>query len=277
MVNGSAQHGMDDDDPWTGVSREDLQGFLDEYLTESKTAPPLSGRMWLPRRKISIGRALVALVSDNVNRASASKAELEASVEDVFPRYFDEPPRWVVKCSNPDSRVSGIWGLVRLRLGERGYICHKPDEGDMDESLRIAAAWEPVDDAEVWKACFLAAYAREWAEIGLPPLMGQCAVGPDDLMVEAIVRALASDGTYWNQVADTSRDGGWNGLPGREKVGRLSNRAGVPLELMERIVGQLKVGDAVMLTQIQNGDLQAEERRAVVAIFLDSIEGDPFA
>ena len=51
----------------------------------------------------------------------------------------------------------------------------------------------------------------------------------------------------------------------------------MPLELMERIVGQLKVGDALMLTQIQNGDLQAEERRAVVAIFLDSIEGDPFA
>ena len=233
----------------------------------------------LPREDTSIAGALVALASGDSDWEVSARAEFERfgvmfGVMDVLSRYLDEPTKWVVKCSNPDSRASGEWGLARFHLGRRGYIYEQPDEL---APLRIVAAWEPVDDREAWKACFLAAYAREWDRIGLPPYLGQRADGPEDLMVEAVVRALADDHSYWTQVSDTLKDGGGNGLPDGAKLQTVADGAGVSLGIMERIVGQLRDGDAAIHTRIQNGDLDVDERRAVVAIFLHCIQGGPFA
>lgn len=265
-----------EDDPWSGVQREDVQELLERHVTEASESSTPSGRVLFPREHTSIGQALVALVSGDSDWQASARAELEGTgVMDVFSRYLDEPTEWVVKCSNSDSRVSGVWGLARFHLGRRGYIYDQPDE--IAPLLRIVAAWEPVDDPEAWRACFLAAYAREWNQIGLPPLLGQWADGPEDLMVEAIVRALADSNSYWTEVSDTVEEGGGNGLPDGAKLQAVADRAGVSLQVVQRLVGHLRDEDAAILTRIRNGDLEVEERRAVVAIFLQCIQGGPFA
>jgi hypothetical protein len=244
-------------------------------LTEAREISTPSRKVLFPRKSISIGQALVALVSNKAGRKARATEQLEDHGDmDVFERYLDRPAKWVVKCSVSDSMVSGTWGLVLFHWARRGYLYYQPDSVS---GLRIVAAWEPVNDPEAWKACFLAAYAREWGESGLPPYLGQWADGPDDLMVEAVVRVLADSNGSWTQVSDTVEEGGGNGLPHGTKLRAVADRAGVPLQVVKRTVGHLRDGDAAIRTRIRNGDLEVEERRAVVAIFLHCIQGGPFA
>jgi hypothetical protein len=103
--------------------------------------------------------------------------------------------------------VSSDWGIMKFSLGGRGYLYDRPDWGSgNDESLRILASWEPVGDQQIFEACFLETYLREWKNLLLPPLLGQWAEGPSDLMREAIRQVLHRSSDLWrgviNEIAD---------------------------------------------------------------------------
>jgi hypothetical protein len=268
------------DDPWSRVSREDVQELVDRHLIDSSERPMPPGRIRIlfPREYVSIGQTLIALASDSNDRKARLNRRLdELGVMEVFSRYLDEPPKWVVKCSVSSSMVSGVWGLSLFRLNHRGYLYHQPDWGvGYDESLRIVAAWEPVADREAWRTCFLAAYAREWTQIGLPPYLGEWADGPGDLMVDAVTCALESHPSFWEGVADTLREGRGNGLPDDEQLQMVADQFAVPIQELGHVTTALRAGNAARFARITRGKLEAEEGRVVIALFLRCIHGGPF-
>ena len=190
--------------PWTTISTAEVQAKIDLGLSE---VPASSGRAFVAHEDLSIRSALVEVLQTEDRQDEANGILEESSLCDVFRPFLEKEPDWEVVCSVTDSMVSGSWGLRSFLIGDRGYLYYEPVWGvgdDEGECLPIAAAWEPVKDAQAFRVCFLLAYERNWQDFCLPPMMGQWAIGPRDVMPEAVMNALRSD-PDWSAVVERLR------------------------------------------------------------------------
>jgi hypothetical protein len=190
--------------PWTTVPAADFQAKIDLALVKKRSIKPASGTVLVPRRHVSVRDALLDVFGSHRLRTEAEEVLECKPLEDIFRPFLDREPRWLVRCSVTDSMVTGIWGLKYFRLGRRGYIYHEPDwgTGEDDDSLSILGAWEPIEDAQAFRACFLNAYTTTWNEFGFPPCMGQWAQGPSNIMLEAVCAVLQRDSSGWPAILD---------------------------------------------------------------------------
>lgn len=191
--------------PWTTISTAEVQAKIDLGLSE---VPTSSGRAFVAHEVLSIRSALVEVLQTEDRQDEANGILDEISLRDVFRSFLKKEPDWEVVCSVTDSMVSGSWGLRSFLIGDRGYLYYEPVWGvgdDEGECLPIAAAWEPVKDAQAFRVCFLLAYERNWQDFCLPPMMGQWASGPRDIMLEAVTNALRLDAD-WSPVVERLRN-----------------------------------------------------------------------
>jgi len=100
--------------------------------------------------------------------------------------------------------VSGVWGLKSFTIGKRGYLYYMPDmgSGSSSEDLPILSAWEPIEDDEAFRACFVDTYTKTWRYCGLPPFMGQWAKGPCRLMLDAVCAILRETSAEWSTILE---------------------------------------------------------------------------
>ena len=190
--------------PWITISTAEVQARIDLGLS---AVPTSSGRAFVAHEDLSIRSALLEVLQTEDRQDEANGILEESSLCDVFRPFLEKEPEWDVVCSVTDSMVSGSWGLRSFIIGDRGYLYYEPVWGvgdDKGECLPIIAAWEPVKDAQAFRVCFLLAYERNWQDFCLPPMMGQWASGPRDIMLEAITNALrlAPD---WSAVVERLR------------------------------------------------------------------------
>jgi hypothetical protein len=190
--------------PWITISTAEVQARIDLRLS---AVPTSSGRAFVAHEDLSIRSALLEVLQTEDRQDEANGILEESSLCDVFRPFLEKEPEWDVVCSVTDSMVSGSWGLKSFIIGDRGYLYYEPVWGvgdDKGECLPIIAAWEPVKDAQAFRVCFLLAYERNWQDFCLPPMMGQWASGPRDIMLEAITNALrlAPD---WSAVVERLR------------------------------------------------------------------------
>jgi len=190
--------------PWTTISTAEVRAKIDLGLSE---VPTSSGRAFLAHEDFSIRSALVEVLQTEDRQDEANGILEESSLCDVLRPFLKKEPEWEVVCSVTDSMVSGSWGLRSFIIGDRGYLYYEPVWGvgdDVGECLPIVAAWDPVKDAQAFRVCFLNAYERNWQDFCLPPMMGQWAGGPRDIMLEAVMNALRSD-PDWSAVVERLR------------------------------------------------------------------------
>jgi hypothetical protein len=162
----------------------DIRAQIDSCLF-ARNVPGL-GTVLIPKKHVSVQSSLLSVLDNDQLREAAEEVLESESLEDVFSPFLSktpflaENPNWIVECLVTDSMVSGSWGLKAFVLGERGYIYTEPDwgTGDPSEDLPILAAWDPVGVRLAFRTSFLYTYKKYWNRIGLPPSMGQWAVGP---------------------------------------------------------------------------------------------------
>ena len=202
----------DDDDPWRNVSAADLAAVIDRALIEDRDEAPSSGRVFVPNGEVSLRSALLAAAPGDSDTQAVANTLLEETIdfdiEETVTRFTDTPPERVVWCSCTGSRLSGSWGLLEFRLGARGYLYYKPDDGLVEEedALPIYGAWEPADDPAARRACILGVYRRAWDHLALPPHFGEWATGEPGLLQEAILRVLDANPKAWEMVFDRLAD-----------------------------------------------------------------------
>ena len=103
-------------------------------------------------------------------------------------------------------RQHGKWrvGLKSFTIGGRGYLYYMPDlgSGDDRDDLPILSAWEPIEDDEAFRACFVNTYTKTWNSFGLPPFMGQWAKGPCRFMLDAVCAILRKTSSEWSTILE---------------------------------------------------------------------------
>ncbi len=264
-----------EEEPWEGVSAADIRLKIDSTLVEDPTAKPLSGRVLVPRQYASIGSVLLNVLDSEERRSQAEESLENESVDEIFRRFLLEPPGWVVFCDVTDSMVSGEWGLKSFEIGGRGYLYHQPDYGiGDDESLRIVGAWEPAEDAQAFRVCFLKTYARTWDQFCLPPAMGQWASGPPDLILDAVCAVLHEHAESWSVIHETLRKYERRRLSLETLVKGAMQRTGMPWEVVSRILRPYSNVDGVEAV-FHPESLTEQESRILVAAFLEAIDGSP--
>ncbi len=189
--------------PWTMVSAAQIQAQIDRALLQKQVIESTSGRVFLPRRSVSLRSVLLAVLRGSALRQEAEKIIDSESSVDIFRPFLNEEPRWLLHCSIKDSMVSGSWGLKYFQLRRRGYLYYEPDWGTGDDdSLPILGAWEPIENTEAFRACFLDAHTRTWERFGFPPCIGQWATGPFEIMLEAVCAVLQKDSSGWSAIVE---------------------------------------------------------------------------
>lgn len=239
-------------DPWSGVSAADIKRIVDDRLGEQQAVGLDSGKVFLPGPFIAAddeddptGESLEFVCSDaddvvddftdvllsvltDPRRRGRAKAILEETdVDSAFERFLDEQPIWVVHCS-VDSMVSGVWGLKAFAMSGRGYLYYEPDWGEAG-NRSIVGAWEPIGNFASFKQCLLEVYSRGWQYVCLPPAMGQWAIGPSEIMQEAVCAALQEHPDSWSDVVDRLPNDQHPKLSFGELVHATSKMSGTPV------------------------------------------------
>ncbi len=130
----------------------------------------------------------------------------EIGVVGTLERILGDGFRWEVRCWNPSSMVSGVWGMRSLVLGERGYFCM--DDTEFDSEFPLFGAWAPADSQETYEAAFVETYVASWDSMGLPPYRGQVVDGPRDLILRAHERILPTEPSWAYAVAEALAEEG---------------------------------------------------------------------
>ncbi len=174
------------------------------------------GQVFLAREDEPARRGSVRSEFDRAIEEVLSEEEQEALFAEIgvvgtLERILGDDFRWEVRCGNPSSMVSGVWGMRSLVLGERGDFCL--DDSDLDPEFPLFGAWAPADSQETDEAAFVETYVASWESMGLPPYRGQAADGPRDLILRgherilpterswayAVAEALAEEGSDWEE------------------------------------------------------------------------------
>lgn len=285
---------FDDDGPWSRITKQELIGRFDAALQAAPRVVAGRGRAIFPEAYLSVGAELQALAlakkAECVAARPAEHAE-DHGFEDDFGEAFEDEvaddlhndlwrifrritrvkTRWLLKCSNASSHASGEWGLRSFRLGNRGYILYSPSWGEgADESGVIVAGWEPLRSRAAFEAAFLGAHAKHWNELDLPPMMGENATGPAELVRVAISRALERNPRAWEFVGRALRDSaagaGVGPAPPTDPTA----------EAVDRIIRTLDDSGSEAPFQQAAVAADPEVRQALVDRFWNAIEGDPF-
>jgi len=283
--------------PWTTISTADIQAKIDLGLAEESMTSALSGRVIVAQEHLSIQSVLLDVFDTEDRRTGAKEILDEESLSDILRPFLREEPKWVVHCSVTDSMVSGEWGLKSFSIGKRGYLYYEPDWGVGDpeehQSLPILAAWEPIKDAQAFRACFLYTYERTWQEFGLPPLMGQWATGPSDIMLDTVRAVLRMQPELWWGVVERLHEE--KNSPSFDQVAEASaKQTREPPEAVSRILRPYyetergvqwddKGKDITdyskwqrIKTEVCRGNFTEQESRILVAAFLFIIGKDVF-
>ena len=271
----------DDDDPWRNVSAADFAAVIDRALIEDRDEAPPSGRVFVPNGEVSLRSALLAAApGDNDTQAVVNTLleEIGIDIEETVTRFTDTPPERVVWCSVTDSPVSGCWGLLEFRLGARGYLYYKPDDGLVveEDALPIYGAWEPADDPAARRACILGVYRREWNHLPLPPMMGQWATAEPGLLQEAILRVLDANPEAWEMVFERLDYAPEPREAGAQTVEEIAKLAGSPTEHVRQVLHLVATGVDEFERRLRTGALVDKERRIVVALLVHCIAKEPF-
>jgi hypothetical protein len=249
--------------PWTTVSAADIQARIDLRIGEN----------------LSIKSVLLDVFDTEKLREQAREILNESDPLEILRPFMAEEPRWVVRCSVKDSRVSGVWGLKSFTMGKRGYLYHVPDYGSDSpyEDLPILSAWEPIEDVEAFRCCFLDIYTKGWDDFDLPPYMGQWARGPFPLMLDAICAILRKRCSAWSGILDAlyegygqteERKGRFRGV-----VNETARRTTTPALVVSEILRSPWQNRATIIT---SPSLTEQESRVLVAAFLFLIGGSGF-
>jgi hypothetical protein len=261
-----------EEDPWRRVSAADIQARLDAAFLRSRQLAVGSGRVLLPRRKISIRKVLVDVVSRSKEERKRNREKLwDWGEEFLLSRCTQDKPSWLVKCSNPNSMVSGIWGLRKFTMGCRGYVYFDPGDDDLGEeynSLPIFSAWEPIENRAAFEACFLATYERKWDKVCLPPMLGECAAGPSALIRQAMFNILKAKPSAWDRVLETLV----RAIESQRFTSTVLKEIGDEIRIpYNSLVSALR-----QVSETHPKHLGADERETVIAVFWKCIEWDPF-
>lgn len=260
-----------DDDPWRAVDTAAIQGVLEAAFVPAMDLPLKSGCVLVPRGAVSLQSVLIHVASHTEEEAERNRGRLEDfGAEELLARHIAQEPSWLVKCSAL-SMVSSMWGLRAFAMGRRGYIYVNPGDDDLGEKLNafpILSAWEPLRSVKTFQACFHTTYIRWWDELGLPPKMGQFAVGPSRLMRRAMFDILDQEPDAWEQVCETVKAAMETRPLNTAALEDIARAVRMP---RAQIIGALK---RVLTTGPE--ELNPKERRAVIAVFWQCIQHDPF-
>ena len=153
--------------------------------------------MYKPVREVKVDDALVNVIPRGPTWRDAAREKLaEDGLDPIIARFAGARPRAVVTCSVASSMVSGSWGLVKFRIGSRGYLCYWPGSSDEGEA-QLIGAWEPADNKRAFRAAVLQTWVREWSGCALSPAMGEFASGPAALLRQAVTLVLSAHPDAW--------------------------------------------------------------------------------
>ena len=262
---GDSEH----DSPWHHASLLLFTKALDEHLIEDPETRPHSGRVFIPQRPLSVRSALLLAIGDQEARNAALDEECY-ELDAVVSRFA--PLACVIECEVTDSRVSGTWGLMEFTLSHRGYLYNRPDFGiGADESLPILGAWEPAHDAAARRACILTVYAREWSRYAWPPFMGQWVSADRDLLFDAMVNVLALEPDTAQYLEERLHADIGAGNLTSDILLAVAKQSGATRKEVASFLKALgeRHGKFPPITEA----LSAEQRRILVALFVQTVEG----
>lgn len=259
-------------DPWQGASASEVIGVIDAALTEAPDGQARTGLVLVPSGEVSVRTALLSVIARDDEAQEAAEVFLENwGIGEVLHRITAADLGFVVWCSVSSSMVSGAWGLMEFRVGDRGYLYYQADWGiDDDESLSILGAWEPADDAEARRACVLRTYQREWFKRHLPPLMGEWARGDAEILQTAIHQVLEDNDDAWEWVFGRLRDCQELLEPTSALLEEASRLSGAPSDRVREVLRAVQ--------PLDKGSAPPREeaaRRIVVALFIRCIAKEP--
>jgi hypothetical protein len=262
----------------SSLDAETVESILRELFIEDPSLSSPQSRVLYPTSELTIEEVIVRALDldeeDDEAQDALSEELMDEGAPEALARLHGPEPEWVVKCFNPSSMVSGVWGLRSLRFGGRGYLFDEPDSDFVAEQGHpLHGAWEPVESGPAFDTCFLATYQRTWDSIGLPPWMGETASGPRGLMVEAVDRVIEAKPLAWESALQALGD-----APASRHLDELSPEdsadmavEGVDPESIMDMLLRLRTGFDEVSERAMAGTLAVEERRALVAIFLHLI------
>jgi hypothetical protein len=172
-------------------------------------------------------------------------AEFWASQNDdaeaILSRLTRRRPRASLRCSNPSSMVSSVWGFSALTLAGRGYFYTWPDEEGSRWGHGLLASWAPAHDVAAYGAALAATYARHAEDLGFPPFGGEAVNGPAAPLREGIARVLARDPAAWQDVLETLRGEPDRKVPGLHALVAASGAArDAARQLVKRTTGDAR-------------------------------------
>jgi hypothetical protein len=264
------------EDVWKNVTATDLAAAINVALVESQDQELLSGRTFLPVRKISVRSALISAVPEGARAAAVRALNDELpGLEEALAQFTPAPPEPTVSCYVSSSMVSGSWGILEFRLCGRGYLYYRPDFGvGDDESLPILGAWEPEDNLAARRACVLKVYEREWNERTLPPAMGEWAVGDPELLQEAILRVLRAHPWAWGSVFERLMEAPEPGEAAHDTLTQVCKLSGAPASRVRKVLHFVSDADDHLRHAVCRKRPNEEVQRVVVALLVHCLAAD---
>lgn len=196
----------------SGLDAEKVVSVLKDAFIPDAALSGEEFHVLFPRGDLTIEDVIIQSLpevdeEDDEAQDALSDELMEEGAPEALARLRGAEPEWVVKCFNPSSMVSGVWGLRSFRFGGGGYMFNEPDSDFVAEQGHpLHGAWEPVDSRPAFDACFLETYQRTWNIIGLPPWMGETASGPRELMLEAVDRVVEATPQAWESALEALSD-----------------------------------------------------------------------
>ena len=265
-------------DPWTTVSAEDLRAHIDLRLAENKLPPDSEAYLSIKSALVDVfdAQELQERARQIFNGECDDPPEglSSISIEERLCPFLEGGPEWVVRCSVTDSMVSGVWGLKSFTIGGRGYLYYMPDlgSGDDRDDLPILSAWEPIEDDEAFRACFVDTYTKTWRCCGLPPFMGQWAKGPCRFMLDAVWAVLQQTPTAWSRVLEKLDELYWRIEKGKEQFEDVVKETAECTAVSRLIVSEiLRSRWENRATVMNSQNLTDRESHVLVAAFLIQI------
>jgi hypothetical protein len=262
-------------DPWSFLTEESLAGAIDAALQPDPNERPATGVVLAPTQYVSVQSALRATVPADADKRLLFELGLdELDMEEMYrliSRFSPMTP--VLRCWVSDSMVAGTWELLEFQLGDRGYLCDRPDWGiDADESHPILGAWEPVADDLARRACVLSVHEREGLNRAWPPYGGQWAIADPLLLQEAILRLLTKNGTWARERVLTRLSEAGESYEGVEAVAELN---GVTPDRVVEVMRLISCENDAFVTRWRAGTSSDEEGRIVVGLLVQLLASGP--
>lgn len=292
---------LDRRDPFASIAPGELAVAINRFLDEQREPPPLSGRVFLPRKPLFQQLILRDVLlgghpptddakesTEEFNWEKAQKLDpiiiqIGPGPDDWYeikigPHDWDiaeiVETKWVVYCSVTDSMVSGTWGLCEFALENRGYLFLKPDEWN---GVRILGAWEPAEDREARRDCVLRVYVREFDREGFPPVFGQWAQGCDpELLRDAILNVLRGNRRYWKDVFERLENELEIASLPPETLREAQLWSGAEEDAVRQAARSIASGSHEYRNRFRAGVASPEEERVVIALLLHCIQKDPW-